>query len=116
MLLKGSGEVLMAARLVALAAKLVAASVPPSRAATSAPRPLSAPNTAAAKRRAGRDADHAMHHVPQRIQAGDLVGKNSMNTIKPLTPSTTGCASSCSPAGSGTQPIKPARPVSSTTR
>jgi hypothetical protein len=74
MLLKGSGEVLMAARLVALAAKLVAASVPPSSAATSAPRPLSAPKTAAASA-----APAGMRITPcttsHRIQAGDLVGK-----------------------------------------
>ena len=47
-LVNGSGEVLIAARVVALAVKLVAASVPPTSAATSDKTPLSTPKVAAA--------------------------------------------------------------------
>ena len=61
----GSGEVLTAARVVALATWLVAASVPPSSAATAVQVAWSAPNTAGRERRAGRDAHHRVQQVPQ---------------------------------------------------
>ena len=72
----GSGEVLTAARVVALATWLVAASVPPSSAATVAQVAWSAPNTAAGERGAGRDADRRVCTMSQtRVDAGDLVGE-----------------------------------------
>ncbi|MCY1376663.1 hypothetical protein D9M69_641720 [compost metagenome] len=94
----------MAARVVALAACAVAAKPPPSSAATTAMAPWSAPNTLAASAApAGmRMAVCTTSHSESR--PGILSAKNSTNTMKPLTASTIGCASICSPAGSGTQP------------
>ena len=47
-------------------------------------------------------------HVPERCPVqGILSAKNSTNSMKPLTASTSGCCNTCSPAGSGSQPPAP---------
>ena len=75
MLENGSGEVLMAARVVALAACAVAASVPPSSAAIVVHGGRVATEHAGGQRRAGRDADEGVHRVPQRVETRNLVGE-----------------------------------------
>ena len=115
-MVKGSGDVLMAARVVALAAKLVAASVPPSSAATKAIAPPSALKTLPASAAPAGMRMTLCTTSHNESSPGILSAKNSMNTMKPLTASTTGLASTCKPCGKLTQPIKPANPVSNTTR
>ena len=75
MLENGSGEVFTAARVVALARWLVAASVPPSKAAAVAAVALIGAEYARRQRRAGRDAQQRVQQVPQRVDAGNLVGE-----------------------------------------
>ena len=115
-LLNGSGDVLMAARVVALAVKLVAASVPPRSAATKAMAPLSALKTLAASAAPAGIRMTLCTTSHSESSPGILSAKNSINTMKPLAPSTTGLANKCKPCGRLTQPINPANPVSKTTR
>ena len=65
----------MAARVLVLAAWLLAASVPPSSAATTGHGGVVGAEHAGGQRGAGRHTDHAVDDVPQRVQARDLVGK-----------------------------------------
>ena len=115
-MVKGSGEVLIAARLVALATWLVAANVPPINPANKPIAALSAPNTPAAKAAPAGIRITVCTTSHNESRPGTLSAKNSTATMKPLPASTTGCASKRKPSGSSTQPRYPAMPVNSTTR
>ena len=98
MLENGSGEVLTAARVVAFATWLVAASVPPSSAATVAQVRVVGAEHRRRERRAGRDAHDGVERVPDACRApGILSTKNSTNEHQPLAPSSSGCCSTCRP-------------------
>ena len=71
----GSGEVLITARLPVFARWLPAASEPPTIAAASAGRRRRVAEHAGRQRRTRRNADEGVHDVPQRVDAGDLVGE-----------------------------------------
>ena len=100
----GSGEVFTAARVVALATWLVAASVPPISAAAIAQLAWSAPNTEAASA-APAGMRTTVWITSQTLSTpGILSAKNSTNSISPLAPSITGDCSSFRPEGRSTQP------------
>ena len=116
MLENGSGEVLAAARVVALATWLVAASVPPSSAATVAAGAVVGAEHRRRQRRAGRHADQACAAHPTRCRCrGSCRRRTRRPASGPLAPSIKGCCSSCRPEGRSTQPMKPAMPVRKTT-
>jgi len=73
-------------------------------AATSAIAPWSTPNTLAASAAPAGMRIAVWTTSQSESSPGILSAKNSTNTMKPLAAITTGCASSCSPPGSGTQP------------
>ena len=111
----GSGEVLAEARVVSLAAWLVAASVPPISAAAVTQLAWSPPNTAPASA-APAGMRTKVWTASQRLsRPGILSTKNSMNSIRPLAPRTIGFASTCRSPGRLIQPSQPARPVMKTT-
>ena len=112
---KGSGEVLMAARVLVLAAWLLAASVPPSSAATTAMVALSAPNTLAARAAPAGTRTTLLTMSHSESRPGILSAKNSTNSSAPLAASTAGCCSTCRPSGSGSQPTSPMEPTRKTT-
>ena len=111
----GSGEVLTAARVLALAAWLVAASVPPSSAAATDQLPWSAPNTDAASAAPAGMRTSVCSKSHSVSMPGILSAKNSITSIRPLAPSSSGLCSNCSPRGRSTQPIAPASPVKKST-
>jgi hypothetical protein len=78
--------------------------------------PWSAPKTPAARAAPAGMRIAVWTRSQSESSPGILSAQNSTKTMKPLAASTTGCASSCSPPGNGTQPKWPASPVSSTTR
>ena len=108
MLEKGSGEVLTAARAVALAACDVAASVPPASAAIRlqvALSPVQAPRAPAASAAPAGIRMKVCTVSHSESTTGILSATNSTSNIRKLAPSTSGFCSICRPAGSGTQPI-----------
>ena len=111
----GSGEVLTAARVVALATWLVAASVPPISAAAIVQTVGSAPNTAAASAAPAGMRTSVCTRSHRESMPGILSAKNSTNSIKPLAVSISGCCNTVRPPGSSTQPRRPAMPVRNTT-
>ena len=115
-LVKGSGEALAAARVLVLAAWLVAARVPPSSAAARPMVALSAPSAPAASAAPAGTRSTLLTRSQIESTQGILSAKNSMKSMKPAAPSSMGCCSTCRPGGSGSQPSQPARPVRNTTR
>ena len=107
----GSGEVLTAARVVAFAAWLVAASVPPSSAAATAQVDGSAPNTPAASAAPAGMRSTVCTRSQSVSTPGILSAKNSTNSMKPLAASSSGWASTARPCGSSTIPSAPAAPT-----
>ena len=71
----GSGDVLMSARLPALARWLPAASEPPRIAAASVGSGRRIAEDACRERGTGRNANQGVHQIPHRIEAGNLVGE-----------------------------------------
>jgi hypothetical protein len=71
----GSGEVLTAARVEALATWLVAARLPPQQRGSRRPGALVDAENGGRERRARGNADDGVHHVPEAVDARDLVGE-----------------------------------------
>ena len=111
----GSGEVLAEARVVSLAAWLVAASVPPISAAAVTQLAGSPPKTAPARAAPAGILTKVWTASQTLSRPGILSTKNSRKSIRPAAPMTTGCASTWRSPGSVTQPSQPARPVRNTT-
>ena len=75
MLLNGSGEVLISARVPVLATCVPAASVPPSRPAIDRDLGAEAAGRAVGQQGAGRHAHEGLQHVVDAVDVGDLVGE-----------------------------------------
>src|SRR6185295_18857169 len=111
----GSGDAFADARVVSLAAWLVAASVPPISAAAVTQLAWSPPNTAAASAAPAGMRTNVWIASQTLSRPGFLSTKNSSRSISPLAPRTIGVARMWRSPGSWTQPSRPARPVRKTT-
>ena len=112
----GSGEVFTAARVVAFAACAVAASVPPSSAASKCPGRLIAAEHAgrAAPRRPGCGSPCAPASHSESTH-GTLSARNSTTSMSAAGPTAaSGCCSRCRPGAARPSPKWPARPVRNT--
>src|SRR6185369_6778612 len=111
----GSGEAFAEARVVILAAWLVAASVPPINAAAVTQLAWSPPKTAAASAAPAGMRTNVWIASQTLSSPGILSTKNSSRSISPLAPRTIGEARMWRSPGRWTQPSQPARPVRKTT-
>lgn len=113
-LLTGSGEVLIAARALALAKWVPAAKVPPSRPKAICSAPPWSPITAAASAAPAGMRMKVWAASQRESSQGSLSAKNSTSSSRPDTPSTSGWASTLRPPGRCTPAKRASAPSTNT--